>query len=52
MSETAPLGDPHVRVGIVAGYGCTIARPLALRPQLAKRLLLTGDPLTATEAVR
>ena len=51
MSETARLGDPHVRVGIVAGDGGTIAWPLALGPQLAKRFLLTGDPVTATEAV-
>ncbi|MBT3248994.1 MAG: enoyl-CoA hydratase/isomerase family protein [Actinobacteria bacterium] len=52
MSETARLGDPHVQVGIVAGDGGTIAWPLALGPQLAKRFLLTGDPLTAVEAER
>ena len=52
MSETASLGDPHVRVGIVAGDGGTIAWPLALGPMLAKRYLLTGDPLTAADAER
>jgi len=52
MSETARLGDPHVRVGIVAGDGGTIAWPLALGPQMAKRYLLTGDSVTAADAVR
>jgi len=52
MADTARLGDPHVRVGIVAGDGGTIAWPLALGPMLAKRYLLTGDPLTAVDAER
>ena len=52
MSETASLGDPHVRVGIVAGDGGTIAWPLASGPMLAKRYLLTGDPVDAREALR
>ena len=52
MSETARLGDPHVRVGIVAGDGGTIAWPLALGPVLAKRFLLTGDAIGAGEAAR
>nr|MCS5675989.1 enoyl-CoA hydratase-related protein [Acidimicrobiales bacterium] len=43
--------DPHVKVGIVAGDGGTVAWPLAVGPQLAKRYLLTGDPVTATDAV-
>jgi len=51
MSETAKLGDPHVKVGIVAGDGGTVAWPLAVGPQLAKRYLLTGDPVTAADAV-
>jgi enoyl-CoA hydratase len=52
MAETARLGDPHVRVGLVAGDGGTIAWPLALGPMLAKRYLLTGDALTAADAER
>ena len=52
MSETARLGDPHVRVGIVAGDGGTIAWPLALGPVLAKRFLLTGDAVGAQEAAQ
>ena len=52
MSETARLGDPHVKVGIVAGDGGTVAWPLAVGPQLAKRYLLPGDPVTAADAER
>ncbi|CAI8317122.1 MAG: Short-chain-enoyl-CoA hydratase [Acidimicrobiales bacterium AG-410-I20] len=52
MSETARLADPHVQVGIVAGDGGVIAWPLAIGPMLAKRFLLTGDPISAEEAVR
>ena len=52
VAESARIGDPHVSVGLVAGDGGTIAWPLALGPMLAKRFLLTGDPVTADEAVR
>jgi enoyl-CoA hydratase len=50
MSEDSMIGDPHVRVGIVAGDGGTAIWPLALGPALAKRYLLTGDPITAQQA--
>ncbi len=52
VAESARIGDPHVSVGLVAGDGGTIAWPLALGPMLAKRFLLTGDPVSAAEAVR
>jgi enoyl-CoA hydratase len=52
MAESATIGDPHVRVGIVAGDGGTVAWPLAVGPMLAKRYLLTGDAVTAADAVR
>lgn len=52
VAEGATIGDPHVNVGLVAGDGGTIAWPLALGPMLAKRFLLTGDAVTADEAVR
>lgn len=52
VAEGATIGDPHVKVGLVAGDGGTIAWPLALGPMLAKRFLLTGDAVTADEAVR
>lgn len=52
MAESATIGDPHVRVGIVAGDGGTAAWPLAVGPARAKQYLLTGDPVPAAEAER
>jgi enoyl-CoA hydratase len=52
MAESATIADPHVRVGIAAGDGGTVAWPLAIGPMLAKRYLLTGDPVAAPEAAR
>jgi enoyl-CoA hydratase len=52
MADTAVIGDPHVRVGIVAGDGGAAIWPLAVGPARAKQYLLTGDPLTAAEAER
>jgi enoyl-CoA hydratase len=52
MAESATVADPHVRVGLVAGDGGTVIWPLAVGPARAKQYLLTGDPLTATEAER
>jgi enoyl-CoA hydratase len=52
MAESATIGDPHVRVGIVAGDGGTVAWPLAVGPMLAKRYLLTGDSISAPDAHR
>lgn len=52
MADTATIGDPHVKVGIVAGDGGVAIWPLALGPARAKQYLLTGDPLPAAEAER
>jgi enoyl-CoA hydratase len=52
MADSATIGDPHVRVGIVAGDGGAAIWPLALGPARAKEYLLTGDALTAAEAER
>jgi enoyl-CoA hydratase len=52
MADTATIGDPHVRVGLVAGDGGVAIWPLALGPARAKQYLLTGDPLSAVEAER
>jgi enoyl-CoA hydratase/carnithine racemase len=52
MADTAVIGDPHVKVGIVAGDGGAVIWPLALGPARAKQYLLTGDPVTAAEAER
>jgi enoyl-CoA hydratase len=52
MADTATIGDPHVRVGIVAGDGGVAIWPLAVGPARAKQYLLTGDSLSAVEAER
>ena len=52
MSERAVIIDPHVNVGLVAGDGGAAIWPLLLGPLAAKRHLLLGDPLTASEALR
>jgi enoyl-CoA hydratase len=52
MARSATIADPHVRVGLVAGDGGTLAWPLAVGPARAKEYLFTGDPLTASEAER
>ena len=52
MADTATIGDPHVKVGLVAGDGGAVLWPLALGPARAKQYLLTGDPLPAAEAER
>src|SRR5215468_2688379 len=52
MADTATIGDPHVRVGLVAGDGGAVIWPLAVGPARAKQYLLTGDPLSAAEAER
>ena len=52
MAPEATLVDPHVRVGIVAGDGGTVIWPLVLGPARAKQFLLTGDPVSAEDALR
>ncbi|MEZ0050246.1 enoyl-CoA hydratase [Mycobacterium sp. MAA66] len=52
MAESARIADPHVRAGIVAGDGGTVAWPMAVGPARAKEYLMTGDALTAAEAER
>jgi enoyl-CoA hydratase len=52
MADTATIGDPHVKVGIVAGDGGVAIWPLVLGPARATQYLLTGDPLNAAEAER
>jgi enoyl-CoA hydratase len=52
MADTAVIVDPHVNVGLVAGDGGTAIWPLLVGPLAAKRHLLLGDPLTATDALR
>ena len=51
-SEEAKIGDPHVRVGVVAGDGGAVIWPWLIGAARAKEYLLTGDILSAREAER
>lgn len=48
--ETAKIGDPHVKVGLVAGDGGALIWPQLIGFAKAKELLMTGDLLSAKEA--
>ncbi len=50
-SEEARIGDPHVSVGIVAGDGGAAIWPLLVSLSKAKEMLLTGDLVSAKEAL-
>lgn len=51
-AETARIGDPHVRVGLVAGDGGAVIWPLLCGVARAKQYLMTGDLMSAKEAER
>lgn len=48
--EKAVIGDPHVKVGLVAGDGGALIWPQLIGYARAKELLMTGDMLSAAEA--
>ena len=50
MSETAKIGDPHVRIGLVAGDGGAGIWPLLIGPSRAKEFLMWGTLMTGKEA--
>lgn len=51
-SENAKFGDPHVKVGLVAGDGGAVIWPLLCGIARAKEYLMTGDIISAAEAER
>lgn len=51
-SEAALIGDPHVKVGLVAGDGGAVIWPALIGLARAKEWLLTGEMMTAHEAAR
>ncbi|MBI1251138.1 MAG: enoyl-CoA hydratase/isomerase family protein [Alphaproteobacteria bacterium] len=50
-SEKAVIGDPHVKVGLVAGDGGAVIWPQLIGFARAKELLMTGEMLTAQAAL-
>jgi enoyl-CoA hydratase len=51
-SKNAKLGLPEVSLGIIPGYGGTQRLPRLCGTGVALQLILTGDPVTADEALR
>ena len=48
--ENAKIGDPHVKVGLVAGDGGAVIWPQLIGFARAKEFLMTGDLMTAKRA--
>lgn len=48
--DTAKIGDPHVKVGLVAGDGGCIVWPMLIGMSRAKEYLMTGDLIPASKA--
>jgi enoyl-CoA hydratase len=48
--KSAVIGDPHVKVGLVAGDGGALMWPMLIGFQRAKELLFLGDSINAEKA--
>ena len=51
-AETARLGQPEVRLGILPGYGGSQRLPRLIGRSAALKMMLTGQPIDAHEALR
>src|SRR5271169_6585823 len=51
-SETARLGQPEVKLGLIPGYGGTQRLPRLVGQSAALKMLLTGEIIGAAEALR
>ncbi|HTS68237.1 MAG TPA: enoyl-CoA hydratase-related protein [Terriglobia bacterium] len=51
-AETARLGQPEVKLGLIPGYGGSQRLPRLVGKCRALELILTGEPITAPEAHR
>jgi enoyl-CoA hydratase len=51
-SETAKLGQPEAKLGLIPGYGGTQRLPRLVGQSAALKLLLTGETISAQEALR
>jgi enoyl-CoA hydratase len=51
-SETAKFGQPEVKLGLLPGYGGSQRLPRLVGKGAALKLLLTGEIISATEALR
>jgi len=51
-SDTARLGQPEVKLGLIPGYGGTQRLPRLVGQAAALKIMLTGEMVGATEALR
>jgi enoyl-CoA hydratase len=51
-STNARLGQPEVKIGIIPGYGGTQRLPRLIGKGAALKMILTGEAMSATEALR
>jgi len=51
-ADSATIGDPHVRMGLVAGDGGAVIWPQLIGCARAKEFLMTGEMVTAERAER
>jgi enoyl-CoA hydratase len=51
-SEAAKLGQPEVKLGLVPGWGGTQRLPRLVGRAAALKMMLTGEPVSAAEALR
>ena len=51
-TKDAKLGLPEVKLGLLPGAGGTQRLPRAVGPELAVKMIVTGDPIGASEALQ
>ena len=50
-SERASFADTHAAIGLTAGWGMSALLPRAVGVRLARRMMLTGEPIDAERAL-
>lgn len=51
-AEHAQLGAPEINLGLIPGWGATQRLPQVVGPSRALELILTGEPVSATQALQ